>query len=517
MLIPLSIGIGIALVTYAIRVWPRVGFPDYGADAFFHLALADVIRTEHNRQNFARYFSIGEYNDYPLLLHYFLALIPKETLEKISGYISPTFEVLNAILLYCFSMYLTGSWQIGLVAWIFYIASPQLSLESLTLTPRLAGLFLFNFWVVAMIVGVNEGSYLWMALSVTGGVASFFMMRAQLPFLLVTGILISGVTGDVKFFVLEALVFGLSFIMNPPQFIRNFKSYWIMTYDAGRYWRFYGDDRDRLEGMYKKDGVVTYKRTIQIIRKEVQMLISYNPASWLMALAVIWQFATGAGGSANNILPSVNAWFMMAFVTFLLAERIPQLGQRGGDGYRQYPEFGALPGALIAGVVFSNLLKNGNAIICCVAATGLIVSIALTVRIATKGFKSKLKASFTYIRPELKAILGRIRTYPMGGVMCLPHTYNYSMIYFGNKRVVDIIERSRPYRQLHSTYIMKLLLPLDEYVRMFNLDYFFIDTSLPYWNRDTSALGEIVEREGQYVFVRIKPEIKQHIMDRAQV
>ncbi len=202
----------------------------------------------------------------------------------------------------------------------------------------------------------------------------------------------------------------------------------------------------------------------------------------------------------------------MTFVTFLLTERIPQLGQRGGDGYRQYPIFGAAPGALLAGL-FMVEAYHGSKPVFLIFAAGLAGSIALTLRIATRGFRKKLMASFTYIKPELKAILLRVREYPMGGVMCLPHTYNYCMIYFGDKRAVDTIERSRPYRHLHSTFIMKLQFPLEKYVELFDLDYFFMDTSLPYWNMDVSAIGDIAEKEGSFVFVKIRPDIKKRIMD----
>jgi hypothetical protein len=128
MLIPLAIGIGIALITYIVRAWPRAGIPNYGADEFFHLALADVIRKEHDRQKITRYFSIGKYNDYPLLLHFLLAPFPKEFLEMAGGYISPLFDVFNAALLYWFTFSITGSTVDGVAVWLFYVASPQLSL-----------------------------------------------------------------------------------------------------------------------------------------------------------------------------------------------------------------------------------------------------------------------------------------------------------------------------------------------------------------------------------------------------
>jgi hypothetical protein len=512
MALPLAAGLGIAVVTYLVRVWPRIGLVDYGTDTYFHLKLACVIRKERNRQNFARYFSIGNHNDYPLLFHYLLAVLPKEFLERANGYISPFFDVLSAVLLYWFSYVLTGEWRIGIIAWFFYLMTPQLSLEALSLTPRLLGVFFFNFWIAAMIMFVRNGAAIWAVAAVASGALCFFEIRFQLPFMLTVGFLLWALTGKCAFAALEAAVFATAFILNREQFIRTFQSYWIMTSDGGRHWRFYGDDQDRLSGVFRKTGKIEYRRHADLMKKELRMLFSYNPASWLMLAAGYWLVAMGHGRALSEAKMTLWVWFLMSFVTFLLAQRFPQFGQRGGDGYRQYPMFGMIPGTILLGAAVFESSKTAP-IFCATLAAGGLFCAFLTLRMTSKGFKNKLKESFACIAPELKSILKKAQDYPWGGVMCLPHTYNYTMIYFGDKRVVDTIERSRPYRRLHSTFIVKLELSLDEYIRLFDLDYFFVNTSLPFWSRDTSAVGEVVEKEGPFIFVRIFPEVKRRLME----
>ncbi|MFA6449032.1 MAG: hypothetical protein WCX65_06190 [bacterium] len=511
---PLAIGIGIALITYILRAWPRVGLPDYGADVFFHLALADSIRKDRDRQKITKYFSIGNYNDYPLLLHYLLAPIPKETLEKISGYISPLFDVFNAALLYWFAYWATRSPAAGVAVWLFYLASPQLSLESLTLTPRLLGIFFFNLWALSMAIGVYHASAAWAVASVAAGVACFFTIRFQLLPMLAAGMLFWAATGRAMFLELEAAAFAVSFCLHPRYFINAFISYCVKTHDYARNWRFYGDENERLGGIDKNAPGARKRRFGERLGKEIRMLFFFNPAAWLMAAAGFWLAKAGRGGSTGDIEKILWVWFLMSFAAFLLAERFPQLGQRSGDGYRQFPMFGAFPGAFIAGAAFVESYHSAPVFFAFLAA-GLAGSLVLTLRMDTKGYKEKLKSTSSFIRPELKAILERVRGYQWGCVMCLPSANNYSMIYFGDKRVVEVVGRSRPDKKLFEAFIKNREVRLDELLRMFDIDYFFIDTALPEWNQDTSAIGEIVEREGSFIFIRIFPSAKAPA-DKAQ-
>jgi hypothetical protein len=515
MLIPVAIGLGIALITYFVRVWPRVGFPNYGLDVYFHLALTDVVRKERDRQKFSSFFLIGEYNDYPVLMHYLLSPISGKLLEKIRAFVSPLFEVLNAALLYWFTYSITGNVSVAFAAWLFYLASPQLTIECLTLTPRLLGIFFFNLWMLAMIIGAYYSSPAWAVVSVLAGTACFFTSRYQLPLMLAAGILLWAATGRVIFVELETAAFAISLCLSPKHFAHAFISYFAKTYDFARYWRFYGDEPDRLGSVTGDLPGSQNKRHFETLKKEIKMLFSFNPATWLMAAAGYWLVKTGRGNATHDIEAMLWVWFSMSFGVFIVTERFPQLGQRSGDGYKQFPMFGALPGAFLAGVMFVGSYRSAPIFFAFLAA-GLAGSLLLVLRMETKGYKEKLKATPSYTPPEMKAILDKVRDYPWGNVMCLPTTYNYPMIYLGNKRVVEVVGRNRHDKKLIGTFYKTLELPLEEYIEKFELDYFFINTGMALWSRDTSELGEVVEKEGPFVFVRIFPAVKEKLARKSE-
>lgn len=506
MIIRILTAIAIAAVTYLVRVMPRFGVADYGMDTYFHLASADNIRKERNRQKINRFFTMGEYNDYPFLLHYLLVPFPKNLLEKYSAFINPVFDVLNVLLLYSFSLYMHVPPAVCVAIWLFYLASPQLTLESINLTPRLLGLFFFNLWTLSMIAAAFRPSLPWAAVAAFAGTACFFTIRFQLAIMLATGPLLWAVTGKAAFIEIEAVTFALCFCLNPRQFISTFASYCIKTYDYASRWRYYGDESERIKQIYDDSGAARKKQLITSLKNELRMLVSFNPAMWFMAAAGLMLKARNA--EPAGIEHALWAWFLMSFWVFVFTQRFPQLGQRSGDGYRQFPMFGALPGAYIAGIVLAESLHNSPIFFAFLAA-GLAGSLVLTLRLGTKSFKNKLKNSSSYLRPELMNVIRRVNDYPWGCVMCIPDLYNYAMIYYGNKRVVEVVGRSRPYKEKVSTYFVKLELPLEEYVRMFDLDYFFIDTSSARWDKDPADAGEIVEREGPYIFIKVKPELKK--------
>jgi len=501
-----GIGVAIAAATYLIRVLPRIGLPDYGADAYFHLTLADVIRAERDRQKFVRFFTFGKYNDYPLLLHYILSIIPKNMLEKANGLISPAFESMNAAFLYAVCLVMTGDWRLGAAACAFYIASPQLSTESLSLTPRLLGLFFFNVHFAGMIICVLNHSAIWGAIAVLAGVLCFYTTRAQLPFMVAGGILLWAFSKSHCFLTIEAAAFVISFILNPKHFMKTFKSYWNMTTDNGLHWRVFGEERARLMGEGGTTGS-PLKRLAGIAKEELKMLFSYNPAVWISAAAGIYIIHRRSGLLPHPAVVMLSVWLFMVFVIFVLAERFPVLGQRVGEGYRQYPEYGAVPGAMLGAIALFAAFKNNKPFFYAVLFM-LVCALLLALRIATPGFRKKMKVSTAWITPELKEILKRFGDLPFGTVMCVPLWLNYPTMYFARKRIVGIIEHSVPYGAYYRKYYGNRKCSLAESIKEFGLDYFLVHSEKQDVDQ-MSALGEQIDKEGPYVLLKVRPELKE--------
>ncbi len=490
MLTTAAICVGIAAVTFIVRATPGIGFFGGDSGSLFHLALADVIRKDRDRQKFVRYFSVGTYNDYPVLLHSLLSVIPKKTLEKIGGLISPFFDALNAVLVYWLCIELTGSNVAGIAAWLFYLASPQMELESIGLTPRVLGALLFNLWIVAMMVGLQSVSSPWAFVSILAGAACFHTMRMPLPLMLIVGPALWAATGNPTYAVLEACALAAAFLLNTKHFSATLTAYWAMNFGkgAGR------ADDNKLNG---------YLNTV------LRILFIENFSVLVMFAAGLWVAVTGHGDAHLLMKRILWYWFLIAFVIFLAAVFVPRFA-RGGDGVRRLPMLCALPGAVLSGIAVQDAYKYAPALFWALAA-GFAVSYILTLRMTLPGFKNKLKSSPLYMGNDLKTILKRVAGYPFGGVMCLPDTNNNAMIYHGGKRVVDVIERGgRNGRnsELAAAFRNRLKRPIADNIKLFELDYFFIDTSSS-WSKDIGALGEVVEREGPYVFLRVKKELKK--------
>ncbi len=478
--------------------------PDYGADAFFHMKAADVLRVHHDRHRLADWFAVGSFNDYPPLFHWLLSVFPKGFIEKANGFIAPVFDALNAVLLNMFCYMLTGVWWVGPLAWIFYIASPQISIEALSLTPRLLSLFFFNLWFVAMLAGGTGASAVWTSVSIGAGVACFYTGRSQLPLMLAGGVVLTIVSGESVYMIMEAGMLLVAFLLGSDQFIRTFKSYAIMTGDTSRRWRDYGDERDRLARAVGGGGE---QSAAEMLKRELKMLFAYNPGAWIALVAGAWLSGFEDDFLAWEVRRLMWAWFLTAFVAFIATQRFPQLGQRAGEGYRQFPEFGAVPGSIIIAVAVAESYRLSPPLFAFLVVAGA-ASLFMILWIVSPRYRAKLKASGTYINPGLKSILERSRDLPGGNIMCLPTIFNYPMIYYGDRKVVDVVERSVPYRDIAEKYVFGPKLTLAEYAAEFDLDYFLIDTSNPDWSLDYSGAGKVIDSEGPLVIVEVDAGIK---------
>jgi hypothetical protein len=151
--------VGFTIACFIQRYWWRHEVPYYGIDTWYHLLVANKIRSSKYRlpKKLDNYLEDPTY-EYPPLFHYILALMPNHIALKLNGVICPLIEAVHCFIVMGFVYILIPSFVPLLLAGAIYILAPILWYQALNLNPRpLATLFvtLALFWMYMFIITSN--------------------------------------------------------------------------------------------------------------------------------------------------------------------------------------------------------------------------------------------------------------------------------------------------------------------------------------------------------------------------
>lgn len=498
-----------AALCFIIRVIPRKAMRYYGRDAFYHLFVADIIRKTGNRNKSADYFLIGEVNDYPPVLHYFLSIFPERFADRFNMVFSPAFDAVNTLVVYLFAYAVTGQAVVASASALVYILIPQLQQDSLSLTPRILGPLFFNLFFASLALYVYYQQTWTLAAAVVLGTIDFFTHRIQLPLLLILSVVFAILARDPLIAGALACSLLLAYIINRNQFVRTLKCYKIMTLDAMRHWKDYGTEATRMDAYSRENNssgpaaeadkpAIDSSKTLSALKEKAGNYLAYNPYG-LVAAAFLFYYGEAAD-ALGAAAPLILSWFIVTYVTFMLTEHFGALGHKGGEGFREFLTLGAFPCAVLVGIE-GLACYNGNKGLFGVFCVLCVVYAYPCLRTVSTNFRRKLSKATGAISGDLQEILSVLRDQPRGNVMGLPPEYSYVILYFARQPVLEVVERSTPYRDKVKYYASGLRVPLAEIVSMFNINYILVNTGLS-GHLVPEGWGEVIAEEGRFLIVK---------------
>ncbi|MEW5946409.1 MAG: hypothetical protein AB1742_09435 [bacterium] len=492
---------------FLLRILPRAGVRYYGGDAFYHMFVADVIRKTGSRARSADYFLIGAVNDYPPVLHYFLALFPERFVDRYNMAFGPAFDALSAAAVYAFTRALTENESAALAAGAIYALTPELQYEAMSLTPRLLGTLMLNLHFASLVFYVQYQQAVFLAAAAVTGVIDFYTHRIQLPLLFLISAAFAIAAREPVIIAVTAAWTAAAFLVNRGLFVRTLKSYYIMTSDNVRNWREYGTEAMRARpgdavertgtpAREKPSGGFSLTGAARILAQKGAVYLKYNPYG-LAALALIafYREISGMIGTAAGLM---FLWFLVSYVTFAVTERCGILGQKVGEGYRQYLDFGAFPCAAFVAAEGAALYNSSR-----MEWWALFAACAL---FAYPGLRTltilRRTRSPAAVGEDLLEVLNALKEQPRGNVMCLPPGYSYAALYFSRQPVLEVVERSVPYRDRIREYYTGLKSPMEEFAGRFDISYVLVNHALNDV-RVPGGWGETVAKRGPFQVIRV--------------
>src|SRR5476651_608499 len=123
-------------MSFFLQSYPRFFNKYFGVDVWTRFLEADLVRKNKHRipGKIDKGFIIHGNFDYPPLFPWLLSFIPKKTLEKLQGFVSPFFDAIQCLAIFFIAYQLTNNLYLSILAQAIYMSIPIIALENSYLT-----------------------------------------------------------------------------------------------------------------------------------------------------------------------------------------------------------------------------------------------------------------------------------------------------------------------------------------------------------------------------------------------
>lgn len=425
------VGIGLALMSFGVRVWVHRGPPPIGLDTWYYLAYADAVRRRPGFDvRLTQYLLQDERQSYPPLFPMLLALFPASWLRRWYRMVPPLFDGAHVLMLFWVAVWATGSPAVaGLVASMLAF-SPQLVAEPSSLHGRGLGALLHSAAMVLALESIlRGGEQLWLGAALLAGSGVFLGSAAMSAAYGLALAILSVVLLEPRYLLIACGSAFLAAIVSGGQFLRVVRNY----FQAVQYWlrnhRFFGAHPIRHSPLYGTPlsekqpapldrGLLGHGRIDQLLR-----LIGENPGALALPL-VTHQLNVGLAG--------LETWAVGLTVVSVLAMLVSPFRAFGLG--RTYMRAAVFPTAYTLGMGIGGtrglLTPLGIASVACLG-----ISIMLTIVLYLRRRKQGDEKAFL-AREGLEQAVHCLATQPLGGILCLPYIYSGYASYHAGKPVL---------------------------------------------------------------------------------
>ena len=454
-----------------------------GEDTWGHLLMADEIR-KTKRLPTMDYFIFKGPSDYPPFMHLFLALLPKEWLERNWPLISPWLDTVHAGLLFFVTVLITDSVPFGLLAVVAYTLVAAMLADTLSLNARVFGSLLLTVSFASLLWFTWYGNIGVLLFSIAMGVAIVYTHKftAQTLVFLLLGFAV--LEGEVGYLYVLVAIYLLAFAVHPSLFLNIVRGH----YKIISFWTTHIRHYHTREGMYDLFTKRDWKNRELWVRtaKDFSKIFYLNPFMWFVFL--VYQFA-----EPTPVMTSLLYWCGIVFTAFLLVTYIPAL-QGFGNGER-YMEYGIFPSVLLSVLLIRQI---GNEVTYSLLSACLLLSMLasyLTIR-----WYLTADSAMSNLQEKLAPLFEHITKSGKDNVMCIPYSLCFITAYFTRKHVLFHIspqgfeEGLCIFPKLRDTY--------EAVIKRYNITFVLTDSEA-FWANEfhwVEGLHEVLNAEGFHLF-----------------
>lgn len=463
MAIFLFLGILLSILTFYIRIKPRIRQKDFGIDSWYYLLYTDELRKTRKIPIKLPYFLLDiDEQWYPPALPTLLMFFSQGFLEKFHWAIAAFIDAIQMIVLYWVSYLLTKNLWVASFAALLYATSPILVTQNSNLNSRGLGSFVLTSTMLSLCKYISSTNFLYLILIILLGTILLHthkLASQQMLFLFV----------GFSFFYLNPIhililivIYLTAFILSGGFYLKVLKGHMGIL----KFWR------KNLLNLFAHQ---IYQSPIYANQEKAKTKrgcggIAVNK-NWhiLVKLQFIFIFAiisTYAFFNRKSLKPYdiffLN-WFLVNFFSIVIISYFNPL-KFMGEGYR-YFMYGIFPTSfLLSKFIFLNL-HIGIFILFFLLFTNFLL--------INKIHQEQRKNILATLDSDLYEIIEQIKDLPRDNIMSFPTSYCEPIAYFCRKKTLWGAH-SNGYEKLQSFFPV-LLNPVEYFIQNYNISYCLIN------------------------------------------
>lgn len=467
-------GLIIPAILFLFESYPRLFNKHFGVDVWTRLIEIDHVRKNHHRipGKIKKGFIIEGYFDYPPLFPILLSLIPKKTLEKIQGFISPFFDSIHCLVIFIIAYQLTNRLDIALVAQLIYLFTPLVILENSYLTPRSFGYLNFTLALYPLLLYTTSPKIIYLIVGFCFSVLIFLTHRFATQSFLLAVVFFSFI--ERTFFYTAIFLFaGLcATLVTNGYYLKVLKGHWYNIFFWIKNYKY------RFANQIKGNAAKTPK---DIIGKMYYILGTFSPLTligtniWLLsAFLFIFMriYNIDILQIQNPIFYKMSLWVIFFYLFAIIVLSFKQLIPIG-EGQR-YVEMATAPIAILSSIAFFSFLNTEyrDASVFIFGAF-IAINFSLILFIQKKGIIDDTNRTLTDNMRQAFKFINKLPGTPR--IMCIPHQITTMTVY--NTRTDILVNADNPGLMRITDFYPVLKKSVKELVKEYSLDYLLLRES----------------------------------------
>jgi hypothetical protein len=418
----------VIILTFFVRAFFRLRHPKAtGSDAWFHLhASEEIRRNKHRMPKSLGGFLIRTPFDYPPLVHFILSFMSRGRRERLEPFFGSTVDTIQVIVLFLFTHYISGSYEIAFVSGILFSFFPLLvkvDARVFFLSPRPVGelfgslailfslLFVWFNDIPSMILGMVFLSLV--LLSSKFGSQAMIFIYVILAIILLNPYLLLILLGGYGIALLISLGHYLKVISGHVRHSRFYRRTLVHKHSWAKQISASGG------AIATQEKVGPKALAVSLLKNPIFFALTHAPLIVIILIAGIMDFGAFSNEAVNL---SLLAWVLASFIPVLVVSLRPLrfLGEA-----ERYLEYGVIPLCALVPIILYELSSVGLWILLLVAFLWSMGLIWVNYRVSFKEFVS---------RPgdpeDLIEVLQRLNEIPSGNVLCVPITTSFALAYY---------------------------------------------------------------------------------------
>lgn len=411
-------------------------------------------------------FILDGYFDYPPLFLIVLSFIPKKTLFRIQGFISPFFDASQNFLVFLIAYQLTQNITLALISQLIYTLTPISALENSSLLPRSLGYFLFtlSFYFLILFTSSPPSNYIFFLLGIFFSSLTLLTHKFATQSLFFIAIFFTIFETNLIYFISLILAALLAIILSKGYYIRVLKShiniilFWFKNY--------------KLRFAHQVYGVIPVSKNPDLIGIIYRLLSKLAPVTLLASnvwLLSAFFYLSNIVTVENPIYIKMYVWVMFFYIFGVLVLTIKRLTPIG-EGYR-YLEMTTLPTAILTGYLLI-FLYNSPTRVLALSIFGILLlgNLAMILFVQTKAIIQDKNRSMTADMEEMFAFVNKLKGKKR--IMCIPHQITTMVVYNTNADVLVNFDVDGLHKMSNFYPVIKK--PIKQVMQMYDINYILL-------------------------------------------